>query len=86
MDSNDLQLRPPTHWQQFEDLCLEIFRGVWKDPKALKNGRIGQPQHGTDVYGYSKQRTSRLSRFISSRTVSLQWSPMAPPGARSKLE
>lgn len=52
MDSNDLQLRPPTHWQQFEDLCLEIFRGVWKDPKALKNGRIGQPQHGTDVYGY----------------------------------
>jgi hypothetical protein len=61
MDSNDVQIRPPKNWQTFEDLCLEIFRTVWKDPTAKKNGREGQPQHGTDVYGYPAGEDGALS-------------------------
>ena len=51
MEFNELQIPPPKYWQQFEDLCLDIFRHVWSDPTAQKNGRVGQPQHGTDIWG-----------------------------------
>ena len=45
------QIAPPKEWAQFEDLCLALFKEVWKDPLAQKNGRKGQPQRGVDVYG-----------------------------------
>jgi hypothetical protein len=51
MNFNERQIPPPKYWQQFEDLCLSIFRNVWQDPTAQKNGRSGQQQHGTDVWG-----------------------------------
>src|ERR1039457_5367904 len=51
MEFNELQIPPPKYWQQFEDLCLDIFRNIWSDPTAQKNGRQGQPQHGTDICG-----------------------------------
>ena len=35
----------------FEDLCHALFKRVWKDPLAQKNGRRGQKQHGVDVFG-----------------------------------
>jgi len=50
MDFTDKQIRPPKSWQKFEDICLDIFKHVWADPLARKNGRTGQPQHGTDIY------------------------------------
>ncbi len=51
MDINDVQFLPPTSWEKFEDLCLDIFREQWRDPYAQKNGRRGQAQHGTDIWG-----------------------------------
>jgi len=51
MNFNSTQILPPKYWQEFEDLCLAVFRRVWSAPTATKNGRSGQQQHGTDISG-----------------------------------
>ncbi|WP_144423474.1 hypothetical protein [Sphingopyxis sp. 113P3] len=51
MDILDSQISAPLKWQTFEDLTCALFAEVWKDPTAQKNGRVGQPQNGVDVYG-----------------------------------
>lgn len=48
---NALELPAPRNWQDFEDLCCDLWRRVWSDPDAQKNGRSGQPQAGVDVFG-----------------------------------
>ena len=45
------QIAPPKDWATFEDLCHALFKRVWQDPFAQKNGRRGQPQCGVDVFG-----------------------------------
>ena len=45
------QIAPPKDWATFEDLCHALFKRVWKDPLAQKNGRLGQPQQGVDIFG-----------------------------------
>lgn len=45
------QISPPKEWGTFEDLCHVLFKLVWRDPLAQKNGRRGQAQHGVDVFG-----------------------------------
>lgn len=44
------QISPPKEWGTFEDLCHTLFKRVWRDPLAQKNGRRGQAQHGVDVF------------------------------------
>lgn len=51
MHAREVQIPLPRSWETFEDLCLALFRAIWKDPHAQKHGRRGQPQHGVDVYG-----------------------------------
>src|SRR5271170_3947277 len=51
MAFHDRRIEPPRYWEAFEDLCLDLYREVWSDPSAQKNGRGGQAQAGTDVYG-----------------------------------
>jgi tetratricopeptide (TPR) repeat protein len=51
MAFHDRRIEPPRYWEAFEDLCLDLYREVWSDPSAQKNGRAGQAQAGTDVYG-----------------------------------
>lgn len=46
-----MQLPPPDNWVAFEDLCWGLWKAIWRDDGAQKNGRNGQPQHGVDVYG-----------------------------------
>lgn len=41
----------PQNWQDFEELCLRIWRDEWSCPEIIKNGRLGQKQFGVDVYG-----------------------------------
>lgn len=60
MDSRNKQIPKPKHWQEFEELCLALFREVWKDKLAQKNGRVGQPQHGVDVWGAVDGNRSRF--------------------------
>ena len=45
------QIAPPREWGTFEDLCHALFKRVWQDQLAQKNGRRGQAQHGVDVFG-----------------------------------
>lgn len=45
------QIAPPKEWGTFEDLCHALFKRIWQDPLAQKNGRTGQAQHGVDVFG-----------------------------------
>lgn len=54
MEFRNTQIAPPKNWQEFEDLCLAVFKRVWADPLAQKNGRAGQSQHGVDVWGTPK--------------------------------
>lgn len=53
MQFRSTQIAPPKDWGVFEDLCHALFKIVWKDPLAQKNGRRGQAQFGVDVYGSS---------------------------------
>ena len=45
------QIAPPKEWETFENLCHALFKRIWQDPLAQKNGRRGQAQHGVDVFG-----------------------------------
>lgn len=45
------QIPIPKDWQSFEELCLRLWRDIWGDPNAQKNGRIGQEQNGVDIFG-----------------------------------
>ncbi len=45
------QIAPSKEWGTFEDLCHALFKWVWQDPLAQKNGRRGQAQHGVDIFG-----------------------------------
>ena len=45
------QIPPPASWEKFEDMCRDLWRLLWNDPNAQKNGRQGQAQAGVDVYG-----------------------------------
>ena len=49
-------LAPPRNWQDFEDLCLDLFRQLWNAPGAMRNGREFQPQAGVDVFGFLADR------------------------------
>lgn len=51
VDRTNIQLPPPSNWQDFERLCQHLFREMWKDRNTQQSGRLGQPQYGVDVYG-----------------------------------
>ncbi len=48
----DFQLPKPKNWEDFESICHELWRSIWGDINAQKNGRQGQSQHGVDIYGH----------------------------------
>jgi hypothetical protein len=48
---NDVQLNPPGSWDEFEDICADLFSREWNDPNVVRYGRQGQRQHGVDIYG-----------------------------------
>ena len=45
-------LRRPANWQDFESLCLLLWREEWKSEDLKKNGRNGQAQNGVDISGH----------------------------------
>jgi hypothetical protein len=45
------QYAPPKSWEEFEDLCADLYALIWNDTGTQKHGRQGQPQGGVDVYG-----------------------------------
>ncbi|MDB6122232.1 MAG: Tetratricopeptide domain protein [Pedosphaera sp.] len=50
--SADIEMWPPPNDPDaFESLCLDLWKEIWNDPGAQKNGRSGQSQAGVDVFG-----------------------------------
>lgn len=41
----------PKSWDEFEDICADIFKEIWADPYAKRYGRSGQKQFGIDIVG-----------------------------------
>ena len=46
------QLRKPSNWQDFEKLCLLLWRAEWGSDDLKLNGRQGQKQCGVDICGH----------------------------------
>lgn len=44
-------LPPPKSWDEFEEICADLFSREWADPQATRYGRQGQRQNGVDIYG-----------------------------------
>jgi hypothetical protein len=40
---------PPRSWEQFEELCADLFEAMWRDPNLVRHGRAGQVQDGVDI-------------------------------------
>lgn len=52
------QIRKPENWQDFETLCKKLWGEIWDCSDTIqRHGRIGQSQHGVDVYGIPKGET-----------------------------
>jgi len=45
------QIPPPKDWQEFEELCADLWQEIFSSNNTELNGRTGQPQHGVDVFG-----------------------------------
>jgi hypothetical protein len=45
------QLRPPSDWNEFENICADLWALEWKYPQVVRYGRQGQRQNGVDIYG-----------------------------------
>ncbi len=43
------QIPPPASWEEFEDMCCDLWRLLWNDPNAQTNGRKGQAQAGVQA-------------------------------------
>jgi hypothetical protein len=43
------QWAPPTHWQDFEELCYRLFTAEYNSKQSYKYGRAGQEQNGVDI-------------------------------------
>jgi len=48
------QLPPPKNWDEFEDMCADLFMRELEVPNLFRNGRQGQRQDGVDIYGRRK--------------------------------
>ena len=56
MSSDIEKWEPPNDATAFESLCLDLWKDIWQDSAAQKNGRSGQPQAGVDVFGRDGRR------------------------------
>lgn len=45
------QLPAPKDWDEFENLCADLFALEWEDSSLTRYGRRGQRQHGVDIFG-----------------------------------
>ena len=44
-------LPQPKDWDEFEEMCADVFGAEWDDRNATRYGRQGQRQDGVDIYG-----------------------------------
>jgi len=41
----------PSEWNEFEDICADLFSYEWDDPNVTRYGLQGERQDGIDIYG-----------------------------------
>jgi len=46
-----LLYEPPKDWDEFEEMCADVFGAEWGDRNTTRYGRQGQRQNGVDIYG-----------------------------------
>ena len=46
-----IELPPPSDWNEFEDICADLFALTWGDQNTVRYGRKGQRQKGVDIRG-----------------------------------
>lgn len=47
------QLPIPKDWNEFEDICADLFSLIWNDHNTVRYGRAGQRQNDVDIRGQS---------------------------------
>lgn len=52
----------PKSWDEFEDICADVLKRMWKDPYVTRNGRSGQAQNGVDTYGHPEHLGGQAAR------------------------
>ena len=45
-------LNPLKNWDEFQNLCHDLWRLMWNDPNTQLNGRQGNRQMGVDIFGF----------------------------------
>jgi len=55
----------PKSWDEFEDICVDLLKKVWKDSYIVRYGRSGQKQHGVDIYGFPEHLGGYKSQKIA---------------------
>lgn len=45
------ELLVPKSWDEFEDICADLFGRIWNDHNIVRYGRMGQRQNGVDIRG-----------------------------------
>jgi hypothetical protein len=45
------ELPVPKNWDEFEDICADLFSRIWSDHNIVRYGRMGQRQNGVDIRG-----------------------------------
>lgn len=83
------QIAPPKEWGTFEDLCHALFKQVWRDPFAQKNGRRGQAQHGVDIFsssggGHRSYRGVQCKGKDSNYGSKVEWSEVLAEVAKAE--
>ena len=78
VSANYESLLPPDTPEEFESLCLDLWKELCNDPGAQKNGRRGQNQDGVDVFAQHegkwigiqcKRKDGLLRTKVSSREL-----------------
>ena len=46
------ELPVPKNWDEFEEICADLFGRIWNDPNIVRYGRLGQRQNGVDIRGH----------------------------------
>ena len=72
MGSIFVEIPPPSFWQDFERLTLDISKVLWNDDYAERNGRAGQKQKGVDVYGFNRKLNERTGVQCKKRKYRLE--------------
>jgi hypothetical protein len=45
------ELPVPKSWDEFEEICADLFGEIWNDPNIVRFGQLGQSQNGVDIRG-----------------------------------